>query len=73
MNSLAKEHLESPTTVKSSLNEQQITPLTQQLPEWNLHMVDGIQRLERSYSFGNFMDAFNFAARISSQQDQSRE
>ena len=64
MKPLAIENLESPSTVKSRLDEQAITHLLLQLPAWNLQSVDRVNQLERCYSFGNFMDAFNFASRV---------
>ena len=43
---------------------QQVIELMPQVPEWQLLEVDGVQRLERLFSFTNFADALVFTNKI---------
>jgi 4a-hydroxytetrahydrobiopterin dehydratase len=50
---------DSPLVTPSEIQE-----LKPQLPDWTLVERDGIQRLERVFSFGNFADALRCTIRI---------
>jgi 4a-hydroxytetrahydrobiopterin dehydratase len=44
--------------------EAEITTFTAQLPEWRIIEVEGVQRLERTFRFKNFVQALSFANRV---------
>jgi 4a-hydroxytetrahydrobiopterin dehydratase len=43
-----------------TVTPEEIEELSPQVPEWELVAVDGIPRLRRSFSFGNFAEALAF-------------
>ena len=47
-----------------TLTADEIENLLPEIPEWNLIEIEGIQRLERKYSFKNFADALAFTNQI---------
>ena len=46
------------------VTEQEISELKPLIPEWKLVERDGIQRLERVFTFANFADALDFTNRV---------
>nr|WP_299039836.1 4a-hydroxytetrahydrobiopterin dehydratase [uncultured Psychrobacter sp.] len=46
------------------VSESEAQELLQQIPEWALIDVDGIQQLERQYKFKNFAQAMAFANQL---------
>ena len=46
------------------VTEAEMQELKPQVPEWTIVERDGIQRLERVYSFGTFADALRFTNRV---------
>lgn len=46
------------------LTEAEITDLLQQVSEWQLIEVDGIQRIERVFTWKNFGQALEFANKV---------
>ena len=44
--------------------EQEVADLRGQIPDWELLVRDDIDRLERSFSFENFVDALAFTNRV---------
>ena len=46
------------------VTEQEISELKPLIPEWKLVERDGIQRLERVFTFANFADALGFTNRV---------
>jgi 4a-hydroxytetrahydrobiopterin dehydratase len=44
--------------------EQEVADLGGQIPDWELLVRDDIDRLERSFSFENFVDALAFTNRV---------
>ena len=42
----------------------EIPKLLTAIPEWELHQVDGVAQLTRSYPFDNFVSAIAFANRV---------
>ena len=46
------------------LTDEEITDLQPQVPGWTVHEVDGIRRLERAFTFKNFVQALEFTNRV---------
>ena len=46
------------------LNNEEIEELLRQVPGWSVIKVDGIQRLQKVYSFKNFKQAIEFTNKI---------
>ena len=46
------------------LTEQQINELKPQIADWTVKEVEGVQRLERTFSFHNFSEAVEFTNRV---------
>ena len=47
-----------------ALNDEQVSALLPQVPEWRIKEVDGVRRLERVFKFRNFAEAVSFTNRI---------
>jgi len=52
------------------VTEQQASTLLAQVPDWEIVSRDGVQQLQRSYRFKNFVDAMGFANRITELAEQ---
>ena len=52
------------------VTEEEIEELLPQLPEWALVERSGIQRLERAYEFGNFVQALLFTTKVGELAEQ---
>lgn len=46
------------------VTKEEISQLTQHIPEWELVEVDGINRLVRTFKFGDFVDALAFTNKV---------
>lgn len=46
------------------LEDTQIAKLQSQVAEWEIRVVDGIQRIQRSFSFDNFAEALAFTNKV---------
>ena len=47
-----------------TVTDEEISEFQPMIPEWELLEVDGINRLENSYRFSNFVDAMAFTIQI---------
>lgn len=47
-----------------TVTEAEITEFSPQVPAWHLVNVDGINRLERTFTFPNFVDALAFTNKV---------
>ncbi len=52
------------------LTQAQLVPLLGDIPEWNLINVDGVQQLQRSFSFKNFVEALRWANAVGELAEQ---
>ncbi len=64
MDSLHNLHCVACRTGEPSLSEAEIAELHPQVPEWQIKAVDGVNRLERTFKFRNFVEALEFTNRI---------
>ena len=46
------------------LNDEEISPLLEQVPAWKVDEVDGVKRLRRVFRFKNFAQALEFTNRV---------
>jgi len=46
------------------VTEEEIAEFGPQIPDWRMVMVDGIDRLERTFSFPNFVEALAFTDKV---------
>ena len=46
------------------LNDEEISPLLEQVPAWEVDEVDGVKRLRRVFKFKNFAQALEFTNRV---------
>src|SRR6266576_1802026 len=46
------------------VTEAEVNQLKPHIPEWTLVEREGIERLERTYRFANFVEALNFTNRV---------
>ena len=53
------------------LTEAEYAPLLRQLPAWDIAVVDGVERLQRSYVFADPSDAAAFSRFISAAADEA--
>ncbi len=47
-----------------TVTDEEISDLQPMIPDWDLLKVDGINRLENSYRFNNFVDAISFTDKV---------
>jgi 4a-hydroxytetrahydrobiopterin dehydratase len=47
-----------------TLTDEQISELKPQVPEWQVHEVDDVKRLGRSFKLKNFVEALDFTNKI---------
>ena len=52
------------------VSESEAQALLAQIPEWRIKTIDGVQQLQREYSFKNFVQAVEFANRITELAEQ---
>lgn len=64
MTTLASEHCVPPSNDDRPMSPEEIEQLLPQLPGWTFVKSDDGDRLERSYRFGNFMEALAFTKRL---------
>jgi len=64
MTTLASEHCSPSQKGDRPMTADEIEQLLPQLPGWTLVQSEGGDRLERSYRFGNFMEALAFTKRL---------
>jgi len=64
MNSLSGKKCEPCKAGAPLATEEEIENSMQQLPEWTILRVDGVNRLTRSFTFKNFKDALAFTNRV---------
>jgi len=64
MEQLASQRCEACRRDAPTVTEQEVAALMPQVPEWQIVTVDGIRRLQRGYSFKNFVDALAFTNRV---------
>ena len=60
MEQLANQRCEACRRDAPTVTEQEVAALMPQVPEWQIVTVNGIRRLQRGYSFKNFVDALAF-------------
>jgi 4a-hydroxytetrahydrobiopterin dehydratase len=69
---LAEEHCSIPRRDEAPLSETETAQFIEQIPGWQIVEQDGVPRLERTYSFKNFIEALAFTnqvGEIAEQQD----
>lgn len=49
---------------QSAMDEQEWQPFLQQLPNWQIAVIEGIPQLQCNYKFTNFVEAMDFANKI---------
>ena len=64
MEQLANQRCEACRRDAPTVTEQEVAALMPQVPEWQIVTVNGIRRLQRGYSFKNFVDALAFTNRV---------
>jgi 4a-hydroxytetrahydrobiopterin dehydratase len=52
------------------LDDEQITPLLSEVPEWQVLDVDGVRRLERVFTFKDFAAALDFTNQVGALAEQ---
>jgi 4a-hydroxytetrahydrobiopterin dehydratase len=69
MNLLANEYFKSSTAATKKLNQAEISSLLASLPDWHVNNIEGIDRLERSFSCRDFSTALAFANKVGALAD----
>jgi 4a-hydroxytetrahydrobiopterin dehydratase len=64
MQPLAFQHCEACRAGAPTVTDEERAELLPQIPEWRVVERDGIERLERVFRFGNFVDALEFTNRV---------
>ena len=58
------------------VTEAEIEELSPQIPSWEIHKIDNIQRLRCSFAFGNYLDGLAFlekVAKLAEEEDHHPE
>jgi 4a-hydroxytetrahydrobiopterin dehydratase len=64
MSGLTKQQCSACRSDAPRVTEAEISELRQNIPEWTVVDRNGIQRLERAFSFRNFAEALTFTNRV---------
>lgn len=64
MSQLSQSPIDVSETSNLGLSDQEFNQLQPQIADWRLHKRDGIQKLERSFHFKNFLQALAFTNRV---------
>lgn len=64
MTTLSQDSCEACRIGAPKVDEAEARELLQQLPEWSLVKIDGIEQLQRQYKFKNFVSAMAFANQL---------
>lgn len=64
MKSLSKLVCEACRTDALQLTDEQIREFLNQIPQWKVVKIDGINRLEREFKFSNFKNALDFTVQV---------
>ncbi|EKF76100.1 pterin-4-alpha-carbinolamine dehydratase [Alcanivorax hongdengensis A-11-3] len=64
MTELNQQHCEACRADAPRVTEQELADLRQAIPDWILVEEDGVEKLQRAFPFGNFVDALAFSNRI---------
>jgi 4a-hydroxytetrahydrobiopterin dehydratase len=70
MSPLVEEQCEACRADAPRVNEQDAARLLRELPQWQIIGVDGIKRLQRVYSFADFVSAMAFTAKVGELAEQ---
>lgn len=70
MSELAQESCGACRLGAPQLSDSELSELRAHIPEWDVITVDGVPRLQRSFTFCNFTDALTFANRIAELAEQ---
>lgn len=71
MNSLADNICEACRADAPRVTQQEIDTLLPAIPDWSMIVVDGIDQLQRVFSFANFADALAFTNRVGKLAEQT--
>ena len=70
MNPLSREKCEHFGNTAAKLDHTEIVDLLRQLPSWNLVSKDGVDHLEKTFSFKNFRQALEFTVKVGDLADE---
>ena len=70
MSSLVAEQCEACRADAPRVSDQQAADLIKQIPQWRISEVNGVKRLEREYSFANFVQALAFTSKVGELAEQ---
>ncbi len=64
MSELSQQGCEACRADAPKISDEELRELMPQIPDWAVIVDDGIMKLEREYTFPNFVDAMAFANRV---------
>lgn len=64
MSQLARSPVEISGSNHQGISDQEFCQLQPQIPHWQLNSQGGVQKLERSFLFKNFLQALDFTNRV---------
>lgn len=70
MTDLAALHCEACRADAPRVTEDELAQFSQQIPEWRVESVEGIQQLQRAFSFKNFREALSFTDAVGALAEQ---
>jgi len=71
MSNLAQQPCEACRAGAPRVTGEERAQLTQQVPAWRLITVDGIDQLQREFTFGNFVEALSFTHKVGELAEQA--
>ena len=69
MNQLSEQNLQPLNDATEKLSQVELIKLQEQLPDWQLISYEGIDKLQRIFTFDNFSDALDFTQRVGKMAD----
>jgi len=70
MKNISKQHCEPCRSGAAKVTAEEINLYRQEIPDWEIVTIDGIERLQRVFKFRNFVDALEFANRVGTLAEQ---
>ena len=70
MNNISKQHCEPCSSGAPKATGEEINLYRQEIPDWEIVTIDGIERLQRVFTFRNFAAALDFTNRVGALAEQ---
>lgn len=64
MKALKEQKCEACRVGAPQVSEEEIIRLKSQIPDWNVKQIDGVKKLQKTYTFKNYVEALQFTNEV---------